>query len=92
LFWLDGHYSGGITAKGRTDTPVAEELEHILTHPVMGHVVLIDDARCFVGQDHYPTLDELKEMILNKRPDWVFDVENDIIRVHHRRRSANDIS
>ena len=85
LFWLDGHYSGGITAKGETDTPVVEELEHILSHPVTEHVILIDDARCFVGQDHYPTIEELKDMILKRRPGWVFEAEDDIIRIHQRR-------
>ena len=30
LFWLDGHYSGGETAKGATETPVLAELEQIL--------------------------------------------------------------
>ena len=29
LFWLDGHYSGKITARGLKDTPIREELEHI---------------------------------------------------------------
>src|SRR5829696_283483 len=31
LFWLDGHYSGGITAKGTLITPIKNELTHILT-------------------------------------------------------------
>jgi len=84
LFWLDGHYSGGITAKGETDTPVVEELEHIINHPVTGHVILIDDARCFVGQNQYPKIDELKDMILERRPDWILEAENDIIRIHQK--------
>ena len=29
LFWLDGHYSEGITAKGAKECPVLEELEAI---------------------------------------------------------------
>ena len=29
LFWLDGHYSAGITAKADKDTPILEELEAI---------------------------------------------------------------
>lgn len=32
LFWLDGHYSAGITARGDRDTPVAEELARIWAH------------------------------------------------------------
>src|SRR5262245_4071994 len=39
LFWLDGHYSGGITAKGALETPIKNELTAILSHPVDGHVI-----------------------------------------------------
>lgn len=30
LFWLDGHFSQGITARGPIDTPIVQELEAIL--------------------------------------------------------------
>ena len=33
LFWLDGHYSAGVTAKGDKDTPIYEELVCILNAP-----------------------------------------------------------
>jgi hypothetical protein len=82
LFWLDGHYSEGITVKGQTETPIAQELEHILDHPVNGHVILIDDARCFIGENDYPTIDELKDRILQRHPTLIFEAENDIIRIH----------
>jgi len=82
LFWLDGHYSAGITAKGEADTPINEELNHILNHPVVGHVILIDDARLFVGQNQYPRIDELKDTILKRHPDWILEAEHDIIRIH----------
>ena len=47
LFWLDAHYSGGVTALGDTVSPISPELDVILGHAVRGHVVLIDDAREF---------------------------------------------
>lgn len=56
LFWLDGHYSGGITARGELDTPVSVELQAILDSPIKNHVILIDDARCFDGTTSYPHL------------------------------------
>ena len=34
LFWLDGHYSGGTTAKGEMETPVSAELQAIFRSPV----------------------------------------------------------
>lgn len=31
IFWLDGHYSQGVTAKGEKECPIYEELRAILT-------------------------------------------------------------
>ena len=82
LFWLDGHYSGGITAKGDFNTPIMQELNCILDHTIRGHVILIDDAREFNGYNDYPTIEELKKRIFKKYPDWKFDIKDDIIRIH----------
>ena len=82
LFWLDGHYSGGITAKGALETPIKNELTFILSHPVDGHVILIDDARCFTGENDYPTLDELQDFVNEHKRGWQFQVETDVIRIH----------
>ena len=82
LFWLDGHYSGGITAKGSLETPIMNELTSILAHPVEGHVILIDDARCFTGENDYPTIEELQRFVKDKKPDWQFSVDTDVIRIH----------
>ncbi len=82
LFWLDGHFSGGVTARGPRDTPVREELSSILRHPVEEHVVLIDDARVFGTDDQYPTIDEVREMVARERPSWAVRVERDVIRIH----------
>ena len=82
LFWLDGHYSGGITAKGALETPIKNELAAILSHPVDGHVILIDDARCFTGENDYPTLDELQNFVAERKPNHKFSVEHDSIRIH----------
>lgn len=80
LFWLDGHYSGGITGKGKEETPILEELQHIFGHPVEGHVIMIDDARCFTGEGDYPTLEEVRDLVLGRYLDYAFEVEYDIIR------------
>jgi len=87
LFWLDGHYSGGFTAKGSKETPILQELAAILKHPVEHHVVLIDDARCFNGENDYPTINELKNMILPCHPDWFFEIEDDAIRTARRQKT-----
>jgi len=50
LFWLDGHYSGAIMAKGPIETPVVQELLGFLRYCVDGCVMLVDDARDFNGE------------------------------------------
>jgi hypothetical protein len=84
LFWLDGHYSGGITARGEEETPVLRELEGILSQQAREHVVLIDDARCFTGSNGYPTIHLLADLLMEERPHWSLCVEDDIIRMHRR--------
>ncbi|MCU7551289.1 hypothetical protein OCK74_19360 [Chitinophagaceae bacterium LB-8] len=82
LFWLDGHYSEGITAKGELNTPIIKELDHIFNHKVDNHIILIDDARCFTGNDDYPTIEFLRNYIKQKDSSLKFSVKDDIIRVH----------
>lgn len=81
MFWLDGHYSGGITAKGASDTPVIKEVLAILDHKIKDHVILIDDARCFDGSDGYPAMDQLRELVLDRGPRYDFSVADDVIRI-----------
>jgi hypothetical protein len=80
-FWLDGHYSGGITAKGRADTPISKEVTAILDHKIKTHIILIDDARCFDGTDGYPTIVELRELVRKNGPGYNLLVEDDVIRI-----------
>jgi len=81
LFWLDAHYSAGITTRGDKDTPIYDELSHILSAQNFGHVILIDDARLFGTDPGYPTIDELKKVInsINDRVDIA--IQLDIIRI-----------
>lgn len=81
LFWLDGHYSAGVTARGATETPIERELAHIANHAQRNrHVVLIDDARCFTGMGDYPTIDHLRAWAVCKGFDQ-FVVRDDIVRI-----------
>ena len=81
LFWLDGHYSAGITAKGDLNTPILKELKLILNHKIKKNIILIDDARCFVGKDDYPTIAELESFVKKINPNLSFKNEDDIIRI-----------
>jgi hypothetical protein len=80
LFWLDGHYMGGATARADLDSPVRRELAALLRHRTRGHLVLIDDARLFTGTQGYPTLDDLRAEVVRERPGSRVDLAADIIR------------
>jgi len=81
IFWLDGHYSGGITGRGDTDCPVFDEIRSILSHSSYPHVLLVDDARCFKGKDTYPTVEQLTDFVLNLRPGYQINIADDITKI-----------
>ena len=89
LFWLDGHYSTEFwvgneyirTAKGDKVTPILDELSQIAKHSIKNHVILIDDARLFNGNDDYPKIETLKKFVAKKFPQHRFEIQNDIIRI-----------
>jgi hypothetical protein len=81
LFWLDGHYSAGFTAKAELETPILQELDHIFAHPIRDHVILIDDARCFGAEPDYPSVAQLEKHVLDRRPETRIQVKDDIIRI-----------
>lgn len=81
LFWLDGHYSGGATARAEIDTPVVAEVRAIIEQCNVPFVILIDDARLFVGEGGYPHIDWLRETLHMARPDLSVHVFGDIIRI-----------
>ncbi|OQX17930.1 MAG: hypothetical protein BWK75_07065 [Candidatus Altiarchaeales archaeon A3] len=82
LFWLDAHYSGGNTAKGDLETPIISELKIIKDHKVKNHLILIDDARCFTGNNDYPTLHEVFRIIKTINDTYKIEVKKDIIRAY----------
>jgi hypothetical protein len=80
LFWLDGHYSGGITALGDKECPVPEELEAIFKSS-LSHVILVDDARLFNGTNSYPDINQITEIIKRNRKSYQVETKDDIIRL-----------
>lgn len=80
LFWLDAHWSAGNTARGVSNTPIRQELHHILNHHVKGHVILVDDAHSFTGQDDYPALQEMRDLVEGAGT-YDFWVRNDITAI-----------
>jgi hypothetical protein len=81
LFWLDAHWSGGVTAIGAQASPALSELTTIMDRSMHRDVLLVDDARLF-GTDGYPTLDDVEVLIHRYSPDWRFFIVDDIVRAH----------
>ncbi|GAG97583.1 unnamed protein product, partial [marine sediment metagenome] len=82
LFWLDAHYSGDVTAQGQKETPIIEELEAIFNYYTKKSIILIDDARLFIGKNNYPSIEELKNFIKKNNSELRFKIENDVIVIH----------
>ena len=80
IFWLDGHYSGGNTAKGKTDCPIMEELEAIFKSD-LDHCILIDDARLCGTDPDYPTIEELNTYVNANREGYSINSSDDIVRI-----------
>jgi len=81
-FWLDGHYSAGITFKGFQDTPIVDELNTIALNFFHFEkvVILVDDVRCFnpksVEYSTYPPLSFLVNWANDNNLTWY--IEHDI--------------
>jgi len=91
LFWLDAHWSGCNTARGEIDSPILAELEAIFGGSKCKPIILVDDARCFVGIDGYPKVEDLRVRVAQWVPGYELSVERDIIRiVPGRSPSASD--
>jgi hypothetical protein len=73
LYWLDAHWSAGITARSNENTPILTELALIAERAAAEDVVLIDDMRQFVSlpegfakhdaNDGYPLIDEVLRVL-----------------------------
>ncbi len=82
LFWLDAHYSGGITTKGSKESPILGELKAISKSKIRGHIILVDDAREFTGSNSYPSIGKVKQFVAKNFPGYKMIVKEDIIRIH----------
>lgn len=81
-FWLDGHYSAGVTFRGKKDCPVEDELNAIKENLDNFNkvTILIDDVRCFLPSSSeysdYPSIDYLVDWARRFNMRW--RIENDI--------------
>lgn len=80
MFFLDGHYSGGVTADSGS-APIVKELNAIFSSH-HNHVVLVDDARLINGTNGYPTMEQVLECVRSLRPEMRHEIKDDIVRIH----------
>jgi hypothetical protein len=85
LFWLDAHYSGGITFGSKDECPLVEELNQINESPI-DHFILIDDARLFLsppylGHDtsQWPSIDIICSLLQSGKHKKYIAVFEDVI-------------
>lgn len=87
-FWLDGHYSAGVTFKGDKDCPVVDELNAISENlSLLSNVtILIDDVRCFLptsdDYNDYPSLDYLVDWAREHRFNWLIAHDIFVMKNH----------
>jgi len=79
LFWLDAHYSAGVTAGGGEAAPIIKELSCLKSRSGFKDVILIDDARLFGLKSDYPKLDVIRKFASRHWPQHTFTIESDAI-------------
>jgi hypothetical protein len=80
IFWLDAHYSGGVTASRGDEGPILGEIEAIANSAIAArHIILVDDARLFVGSNAYPTMERMLSTLSLLLPAHRVSVVNDMI-------------
>lgn len=76
VFWLDGHWSEGDTARGPVDVPLYQELNLIKNHSNKNHTILVDDVRLMGGEWKDISLDKVKTLLLDINPNYQFHYEH----------------
>lgn len=85
VFWLDAHWSGGITYGDKDQCPLLEELE-ILNNSDYNHFIFIDDARLFLSPpqpphqvEYWPSVCEIVDILRQKYSDKYIVIIEDVI-------------
>ncbi len=73
LVFLDGHFSGGITACGTNPEPAVDEMEQLSLHKEKIRAIIIDDFRCFGTEKDFPSKSDLLKSVERYFPADEFD-------------------
>jgi hypothetical protein len=87
VWWLDSHWSGGITAGEDDECPLLKELDIIFKYRE-DDIILIDDARLFLHPpppphkpEHWPTILDIKGKMVG---DYGYCTKDDIIYIMNK--------
>jgi|WetSurMetagenome_2_1015567.scaffolds.fasta_scaffold461682_1 hypothetical protein len=87
--FLDAHYSGGCTARGKLASPLQAELEVLQNYAGRIHQIIIDDIQvCYdvsqgrayqtIYHEGWPAIEKVEELIKNILPDQKIEVDKEI--------------
>ncbi len=84
VFWLDGHYCGPGTGADIDECPIVAEVEALKS--CVNPIILIDDARCFLGppppphkSEHWIGIDDLFNLLWKNFPNHVTTILDDVV-------------
>jgi len=83
IFFLDGHWSGGMTGQGEKDCPLVEEIEAIQNLFTSEAIIVIDDYRLFdtnLEQDWEDINKEKLIAILKGRVQKVYHLDSEMAK------------
>lgn len=75
-YWLDRHWSGGITGCGIKEYPIIEELHFILQREVKNELIYIDDMRLLRSYSDDINLNKIKDICLSYKPNCKITFES----------------
>jgi hypothetical protein len=85
IFWLDAHWSGGLTYGENDQCPLLEEI-NLINNSQFEHFILIDDARLFTSApqppqriDQWPDISEIVDALRSKYSDKYIVIIEDVI-------------
>lgn len=85
VFWLDAHWSGGLTYGDDDQCPLIEEIK-IIDSSVLDHFIFIDDARLFLSSpqpphniNQWPTISDLIFALKSNFPNRFIVIIEDVI-------------
>lgn len=94
IFWLDGHWCGGVSYGEEDECPLLEELL-IINRSAQDHFILIDDARLFLNPpppphrtEQWPNINAVLDLLAANRSRYTSVFEDVIVSVPESAKSV----